>query len=233
VPSTASIAERLAWGVDAAGGDVIVLCRHLVGLNADWWPQVRRALDSDGTALVGGGLAVPGHMDGPYFRLAIVDRLLNCRWVISPVADGDQAAPVVSTTFCALLRERLRQAGGIDAGLSGAGYHDVELSIRLWRLGYRCLLASGVRAAVRLPDPTTFTRRGFLLNLLRLAAVHFQPPHLSFLLERLRHDPLLAGTLTEVTLSDAGTRREMIDRLAVYDMSWFFSRFLPEAPVTR
>ena len=223
----ASLAERLAAGVDAAQGDVVVTCRRLVTVRAGWWEQLSQALACPHTGLVSGVLT-PAHAPGvACLGLAFSDRMLNCRWVTGPVPVRDQTVPLASTTFAAVRREVLAAAGGIDTGLVGQGLEDVELSVRLWRLGLTCHLVPQVRVTADFSAPEVTNQRSFLLNVLRTAVIHLDGPDLADVIAALREDALLPDVLAEVALSNAGTRRAQIERLAEHDFSWFLKRFPP------
>jgi sulfotransferase famil protein len=223
--SGASLTERLASGIEAGRGDAVLICRHLVAVRAGWWQWLRRALDRPDAGLVTGVLS-PSYDSGvTCLGLALTDRVLNCRWVTAPVPEGDMAVPVASTIFAAIRREVLTAAGGIDTGLTGQGVEDVELSLRLWRLGYACTLVPQIRVTADFSTPDVTDRRLFLLNVLRVAITHFSGPNLARVVAALRGDALLPEVLTEVTLSDVGARRAIIERLARHDFSWFLQRF--------
>lgn len=224
-PPRASLAQRLASGIDAARGDVVLTCRQLVAVRAGWWERLGRALGRPDAGLVTGVVSPASDTSVTCLGLAVTDRVLNCRWVTGPVPGLDMAVPVVSTIFVAMRREVLAAAGGIDSGLTGQGAEDLELSLRLWRLGYACTLVPQIQVTADFSVPDVTDQRLFLLNVLRVAVTHLTGPDLATVVTSLHGNALLPGVLAEVMSSDAGTRRATIEHLARYDFSWFLRRF--------
>ena len=221
----ASLAQRLASGTDAARGDVVLTCRQLVAVHAGWWERLSRALRHPDAGLITGVVSPAADTSVTCLGLAVTDRVLNCRWVTGPVPGADLAVPVASTIFTAVRREMLTAAGGIDTGLAGQGAEDLELSLRLWRLGYACTLVPQIHVTADFSIPDVTDQRLFLANLLRVAVIHLTGQDLATVVASLRGNALLPEILAEVTSSEAGTRRATIERLARHDFPWFLRRF--------
>ena len=221
----ASLAQRLASGTDAARGDVVLTCRQLVTVHAGWWEWLGRALRRSDAGLITGVVSPAADPSLTCLGLAVTDRVLNCRWVTGPAPGAVLAVPVASTIFGAMRREVLTAAGGIDAGLGGQGAEDLELSLRLWRLGYACTLVPQIHVTADFSIPDVTDQRLFLLNLLRVAVIHLTGPDLATVVASLRGNASLPEVLAEVTSSDAGTRRAAIGQLARHDFAWFLRRF--------
>jgi hypothetical protein len=60
---------------------------------------------------------------------------------------------------------------------------------------------------------------------LRVAVIHLTGPDLATVVASLSGNALLPEVLAEVTVTDAGARRALIDHLASRDFSWFRRRF--------
>jgi hypothetical protein len=221
----ASLAQRLASGTDAARGDVVLTCRAVTAVRPGWWEWLGRALGQPGAGLVTGVVSPASDATVNCIGLTVTDPVLNCRWVTGPPPGADMAVPVVSTIFAAVRREVLTAAGGIDRGLSGQGAEDLELSLRLWRLGYACTLVPQIRVTADFSVPDVTDQRLFLLNVLRVAVIHLTGPDLATVVASLSGNALLPEVLAEVTVTDAGARRALIDHLASRDFSWFRRRF--------
>ena len=221
----ASLAQRLASGTDAARGDVVLTCRGVTAVHPGWWEWLGRALGRPGAGLVTGVVSPASDATVNCLGLAVTDPVLNCRWVTGPPPGADMAVPVVSTIFAAMRREVLTAAGGIDRGLSGQGAEDLELSLRLWRLGYACTLVPQIHVTADFSVPDVTDQRLFLLNVLRVAVIHLTGPDLATVVASLSGNALLPEILAEVMATDAGARRAIIDHLARHDFSWFRRRF--------
>lgn len=200
-------------GIDASSGEVLALCRDVTALSPGWSERVCRALDDHDTALVGAVVRPVGEPEGRLAGLEFADDLLNCRW--RREAEGGEA-PLLSSTFLAARRETLAHLGGLDAGMRGSCWHDVELSLRARRTGLACRVLPGVVATWR-PPSRQEADEDFVHDLLRLAAVHLSRPRLARLVAALRAWPSLHSSLAAVLTSDVGLRRERLERIAVRD----------------
>ena len=227
-PSQAGLAARFQAGCDAATGEVVVLCRELVGLTPGWADAVRRGLARPAIGAVGAALTPD---DSPTLRLAglrFVDDLLSCHWRVTnsraAAPDPRQRVAALSSTFLALRAQTLRDVGGLDVGMLGDTCHDIELCMRLWRRGLACEVLPAVtgkwRAARHRPDLTG----RHLHDLLRMAAVHLPTDRWARMLEALRLDPELPQSLAQVLTSDVGALRAQLEAAAANDFEAFWAR---------
>jgi GT2 family glycosyltransferase len=117
--------------------------------------------------------------------------------------------------------------GGFDSGIIRWGCEDIELSLRLWRLGYRLLLEPSVAAAhlFRSRPPYPIDAVNVLHNKIRMAAVHFQEPRLARVVDELRQQPSFPAALSLVLGDNVAARRAQVDSRAKYDSEWFFQKF--------
>jgi hypothetical protein len=137
--------------------------------------------------------------------------------LLGPDAAGQRSAPV---TAVVLRAEIERASGGIDAGFFGAEAALVDLSVRLWRLGYTCASLPPSPSA----EPVAVDAGGAdggdglderylrLLDQLRLAAIHLDADRRAELLRGLRGEAMVAAAFAEVVRGDAGRRRAELDR---------------------
>ena len=87
------------------------------------------------------------------------------------------AVPLLGAAFLAMRRNLFAAIGGFDDGLASRGSEDCELSLRLWTLGYECLVVPEVEVAhlFRKHYPYRVEWEDAVYNKLRLAAIHFGP----------------------------------------------------------
>jgi GT2 family glycosyltransferase len=116
---------------------------------------------------------------------------------------------------------------GFDAGFSIWGADDSELSIRLWTLGYQCLVAPQVEVAhhFRRERPYSLGWEQVLYNKLRLAALYFGEARRQSVIERLQQNKAFPSAFARLCASDAGARRCRIQSFRLHDDAWFFDRF--------
>lgn len=231
-PAAAGTPARFQAGVQATAGEVVVFCRDVVALTPGWPARVRAALGDPEVGLVGPLVQPAGQ---PALRLAgleFVDELLNCRWRDDATQDRRDRpgteVPLLSSTFLAVRRKTLAHLGGLDTGMRGRCWHDVELSVRAWRCGLASLVLPDI-VAVRQPAAEDDPPGNFVHDLLRLAAVHLDSERFEALLTALGGTSALCTALADVLASDVGARRARVERIAVRDAG----PLLPEAGAAR
>lgn len=220
-PSAPGAPARFQAGVDATSGDVVVFCRDVVALSADWAGRVRESLDDQEVGLV--SALIHPHTD-PRLRLAgleFVDQMLNVHWIARTIEEscaGHAAieVPLLSSTFLAVRRATLAYLGGLDTGMRGDAWHDIELCLRAWRCGLRSVVLPDV-VAVWQPPPTERLSSHLLHDLLRLAAVHVNQDRFAGLVASLRGSSELHPALADLFTSDVGSRRARIQHIALRD----------------
>lgn len=211
-------------GADRVDGQILVFCDAWVEPERGWFPALRDALRRSDVGAVGPALLAPDHA---VHGLTLADPVLNVRWLGGDMRSVPFAVPVLSGCFLAVRRETFDAVGRFDAGMTGQSGGDVELCVRLWRLGYACLSVPAARvrrdfaAAMAAPvDGTTHLR-----NLLRLGLLHLSPPRQSRFVSALAGQPAFPEALAHVLAGDVGDRRAFVDALACFDDDWFFDRF--------
>jgi cellulose synthase/poly-beta-1,6-N-acetylglucosamine synthase-like glycosyltransferase len=158
--------------------------------------------------------------DGPH---------LNVRWIAEPARRDPFPVPLLAGCFLAVRREVFRAAGGFDAGMTGYGAEDLELCLRLWRMGYECLSVPGARVEHWFKPAQTHRgdRAGFLHNLLRLGSLHLAPWRLALLVTALRREPEFPRAMAAVLAGDVGRQRARTGAASWFSDDVFFERFGP------
>ena len=140
--------------------------------------------------------------------------------------------PLLCGCFIAMRRDVFDATGGFDSGMILYGVEDSELSLRLWTLGYECLVVPEVVVSHRFGSPDSnapssykFQRSNFIHNELRLAIVHFGMERIQRLLERLTCSPEFSEAFALTAESNAWQRRDEVQSVRRYDDNWFFSKF--------
>jgi len=117
------------------------------------------------------------------------------------------------------------------------GLEDIEFSLRLWLLGYECLVVPTVEVAhqFRLRDTSLPDYQSHWLpvihNMLRLAFIHFSEDRIRLLVERKVKNHAFPLALARVAASDAWQRRSEMQAIRRYDDDWFFHKFdTPDKP---
>jgi GT2 family glycosyltransferase len=154
------------------------------------------------------------------------DSALNVKWLPCP-GDVPVDVPMLCGCFLAMRREIFDKTGGFDDGLVRWGAEDLEISVRLWTLGYRCLIVPGVAVThlFRERFPYEISPQSVLTNLLRVALVHLTGPRLAAVVSCLRLQRDFPAALAGLYDGDISQRSIQIRSERVRDDAWYVERF--------
>jgi GT2 family glycosyltransferase len=140
--------------------------------------------------------------------------------------------PLLSAAFLAIRRNLFAAIGGFDPGIALWGSEDAELSLRLWTLGFECLVVPGVEVAhkFRSAHPYPVGWEAVIHNRLRLANIHFSPGRVERVTERLSGNDAFLAAWAKLAGGDADARGEALRSIRRYDDGWFFERFRADLP---
>jgi hypothetical protein len=215
----------LREGVEAASGDLLAISSGGIVHCSAWYPALSAALAAGDVAAAAPVLRLGVGQGVDCYGLRFQDRALNCGWVSAPVGGAPHQAPLLSGRFLAIRRELLEAAGGIDPGFDGFDAEEVELSLRLWRMGLRCVTAPAARVRCVPVDAGAAAGAEFLHDRLRLAALHLDGEPLRAAVDTARGSAGFSAAASRVLLGDAGTRRAVIDALCPFDAQRYFEHF--------
>lgn len=213
-------------GARRSRGEFLVFADAHVRLQPAWWAPLVELLRDPRV-----GAAAPAIVDmehpkckGYGMRLAGPD--LEIEW-LEPQAESPYRAPILPGGCWAMRRDTIEDTGGFDDGIVHWGSEDVELSLRLWLLGYELWLAPQVEVAhlFRETRPYEVEWTSVLHNKLRLAFLHLQQGRIARVVDALRKKKDFPAALARAVESDAVARRTDLARRRVHDDSWFFDRF--------
>jgi GT2 family glycosyltransferase len=205
-----------------ARGQLLLFADPQVVLTAPVVEFLARALDRDGDGAAVPAFATPAGMSG---GLTFADRFLNVAWL--PLTGSEPYAIPLLPSRCTVVRADLfRALGGYDETMGDFGLQEVELSVRLWRAGHRCIVAPAAR--MEQPTPSRAPAEAsvsFLHDVLRLAVLHLGPANLAGLTRALAHHPAFPTAAARILTGDASDRRTRFAAKSVRDDAWFFERF--------
>ncbi len=221
-----SLAARLNLGAEVAGGDVLVFAQGGFAPRRGWLPALRQALSAGDVGAVTPAIAFDEATDERVYGLRPADDVLNLDWITEAPSDSPFRVPVVSLRLLATTRRVFDDIGGFDEGLVGVGSEDLELCLRLWRTGYRCLaVPRAVVSCEFASSPDEWSLEARLRNVLRVGLVHLSGPDQAGLLAQLASVPELPSALAEVGAGDLGRRRAIVGAKAWYDTAWVLKSF--------
>jgi GT2 family glycosyltransferase len=210
-------------GARLARGGVLLFCDAHVEPRTAWSGTLLAALDDPRVGAVGVTLE---NWDGAGlgYGLRLVDVSTDVEW-LDRRGRRPYRVPLLGGFFLAARRAVLRRVGGFDQGMRGWGIEDIELCVRLWSLGWDCVLLPDV--VVRhydkhddRPDYQLDWAQG-LTNIIRFGAIHYGAPRWDRLLERYAGDPALPRAVTSA--AGAADRRRIMHAVRARGDDEFFA----------
>ena len=218
------------FGAQRARGHILVFCDAHIEPPQRWFPPFRAALARPSVGLVGPAYAEMNSRELKGFGLGFMDAGLNCNW-LDQVSSSPYAVPLLGGFFLGIRRELFFEIGGFDPGFGIWGMEDVELVMRIWGVGYRCMLLPGVEVAhldaglrSRAADYQG-DRRRWIQTALRFAVLHFGELRLRRVFRFYAKDPCFPAALAGLAVSDAWEKRAAIHAKRTHGDEWFFQRF--------
>jgi len=215
-------------GAARSSGDVVVFCDAHIHAPMGWLHLVADPLASPSTGAVGAAVQIMGGSATGY-GLTFADATLGVRW-LGRQTSAPHTVPLLGGFFLTVRREVFECCGGFDEGMAGWGCEDAELSLRLWSLGYDCIVVPSLVVAHRFRThlPHALEPGGLTHNVLRLATMHFDAPALDRVVVHLAADPGFPAAVSRLLEGDAGLRRREIGARRTRDANEFFEHFAIE-----
>ncbi len=230
------VASARNFGARHTRGDIIVFSDAHVSVPNNWVAPLADALTRQEVGAVAPAISVMGRLGGKGYGGFVRAEELTWRW-LGLQERNPHPVPLLCGCFLAIRRDVLEATGGFDSGMITYGLEDIEFSLRLWLLGYECLVVPTVEVAhqFRLRDTSLPDYQSHWLpvihNMLRLAFIHFSEDRIRLLVERKVKNHAFPLALARVAASDAWQRRSEMQAIRRYDDDWFFHKFdTPDKP---
>jgi hypothetical protein len=196
-----------------------------------WYGPLAQVLNTPERKLAGVGAAmlVESQPEMRYFGKAFVDEDLQSRLVVGTESSTPVSAALLAGGDCAFDRRVLNAAGGLDAEFSAAGAAVAELSVRFWRMGFRCAIVpdvevwSGNADADELEEAELELDR--LYDRLRIAALHFDDARLRAFTDRARSLPAYEQAAARLAASGVQHRRAVLAAVCAFPIARYFASF--------
>lgn len=220
------VAGARNYGATRTDGDVIVFCDAHVGFPRGWYRPILCLLEDP---LVGAVAPCISDRDARHrqgFGLRPSGPDLDVEW-LRQKGNDPYPVPLLPGACIAMRRDVFRAAGGFDQMLIRYGVEDLELSLRLWLLGYELWLVPAVNVEHEFHDqiPYEVDWQTVLHNRLRMAFLHFTNSRRLRVLDALKEYPDFEAALALVSKSDAALQRSELEYRRKHDDDWFFQRF--------
>jgi hypothetical protein len=220
-----SEAEALALGADAASAPIVLLSTGGLLRCDPWYEHVVTALALPAVAAVSPVMRFDCRPDLRHFGRAFTNEDLASGYLAGEAAQTLVPAALLCAAHCACDRAVLAAAGGIDAGFDAASAAIAELSVRLWRMGFRCCIVGQVEAWAERPEEDRAGDAAGLYDRLRIATLHLSPPRLQAFIERARRLSSYELAAERLATSDVELRRATIEAMCALPIDGYFERF--------
>jgi hypothetical protein len=219
-------AEALARGATAARSPIVLLTTTSVLRCDPWYAAFSQALAQEGVAGVEPVMRFSSCPDQRHFGRAFSDEDLASSFVACDGAQESVAAALLSGAHSAYNRRVLVAAGGVDGEFSSVSAAVAELSLRLWRMGFRCRIVSQVEAwSEDAQDGDGGDDAERLYDRLRIAALHFGAERLQAFTERAGRLPAYDAAAERLAASDVEHRRATVAAICAFPVERYFDEF--------
>jgi glycosyltransferase involved in cell wall biosynthesis len=217
------------FGARNARGRMMVFCDAHVLTPSGWFPPFDRLLRRPDVGVVGPAYCEMQARDAKGYGPVLSDAGLNWIW-LEQQSNVPYPVPMLGGYFIGLRRSTFWQIGGFDVGFGLWGMEDLEFSLRVWLLGFKCMLVPTIEVAhlSRVPKSVPDYQRDWqmgLRNVLRVAVLHLGEASMQKVFNHYARDPTFSKALAALAVSDAWHRRDNYLSLRARSDSWFFKRF--------
>jgi GT2 family glycosyltransferase len=220
------VARARNSGAAATTGGLIVFSDAHVAPRQGWLDLIVNAARRADVGAVGPTLTHLSGQSGAGRGLTWINTALNLRW-LSRGGDDALPVPLLCGCFMAVRRDAFERSGGFDERFARYGGEDVELCVRLWRVGLQCLVEPRAVVAHRFRRASgdATIPEDAIYNRLRIGSLHFSPQKLAMLRRTLGRSKAFDAADARLAASDIRERRAALDAVAAVDPHWFFKRF--------
>jgi hypothetical protein len=219
-------AEALALGAQAARGRIVLVTTAGLSGCDQWYASFERALAPRGVAGLAPVLRLHSSPRRRYFGRAFTDQDLAVRLVPRRRASAPVPAALLFAAHCVFDRTVLVAAGGVDKDFGSADAAVAELSVRLWRMGFRCCIVPQVEAwggdAGEVDGEDDAER---LYDRFRIAALHFDAARLRAFTDHARQLASYEQVVERLAASDIKRRRAAIAAVCAFPIDRYFDSF--------
>jgi len=232
-PSRLGVARARALGASRTTGELLVFSDAHVRPEPGWRRGLSAAAGHPAVGAAGPALVPFGKPDAVAGGLTYTARTWDVRWLMNPTGIVD--VPAVCGCFLVVRRALFEELGGFDTGMGTYGSEDLELCLRLWRAGYRCVVVSSARVAHRFHygSRDDVDMREHLFGSLRFWSTHLEGPDLAEAVGRAAGDLSFAAAGARVLHTDVAARREAVRGASVASATAVLDRLCPEIASAR
>jgi GT2 family glycosyltransferase len=212
-------------GAAYARGHMLVFSDAHVEVEHGWVDPFVRVLAEGDVGVVGPSVSDVYDREASGCGMTVRDAdTLELEWLDYELGGAPRPVPALCGMFTAMRREVFVATGGFDPGLEQWGDEDLELCLRLWLIGYRCLAVPEVRVAHLFREAFPYELDGIapLANRIRVGLLHLEGERLQRFLARLASRPGFQRAFERACTRDAAGAAERLRSIRRHDADWFF-----------
>lgn len=213
-----------AAAVEAARGRMVVVCtQRLSYLDVRWHERVADAMRPGRVGSAAVGLAPAEVPRLRYWGRRFCDDAL----ATAPLLwrGGVSGVPLLSEEMFAVNREVVVTAGGLDPGFETLATAIAELSLRLWRMGFRSSVATDTDARIGRSRSRRAADGTDLADRIRIASLHLDPALRKRFDGVAKRQPGYEAAHQRVLASELDSRRAVIDAVCARSAVQYFNLF--------
>lgn len=228
----AGVARARNLGASTARGEFLVFLDAHVIPDPGWLDELVALLRDPSVGLAALGVRDIENPQSVGYTCTFVDENLGEGWLAQQSTEPYEV-PCIMGCCSGMRRELFHEMGGFDPRHVRWGVEDVEMSLRTWYLGYRCMVSPQAQVAhyFKRNKPRNFSIswEEYDINLLRCVFTYFSARRASAILAGIRSRLNFETSLTRV-VDDATfwEYRDELRRRFCRDEEWYFSRFAKE-----
>lgn len=219
-------------GARHASGEILIFMDAHVIPDAGWLEALTRLLRDPTVGLAGLPVRDVERPSSVGYAYTFMDENLLAGWVSNGHQRPFEVPCIIGCCFGAR-REVFADLGGFDPGHIRWGVEDLELSMRSWFLGYRCMVDPSVQVAhfFKHDKPRNFSIswEKYDVNLLRCVLTYFDGARRRTILSAISKRKNFSRSLARVMKdADFWNWRADLRRRFRRDEAWYFSKFEQE-----
>jgi GT2 family glycosyltransferase len=205
--------------------NILVFCDAHIIMKQNWLKELLTAFQSSEVSAVCPGI---GHFDPnkPVGYGQTWNENLEVYWLKKP--KELEEIPLGPGGCIAIRKTVFDSVGGFNKDFVSWGFEDVELSLRLWLMGYKIFVHPGVKIGhkFRKVQPYEVDLTEFYYNKLLMGFSNFNSNRWDKLLSIMEQQSNYHKILERVLKNDICKKREDYLKQRIHDDNWFFNKFI-------
>jgi GT2 family glycosyltransferase len=216
-------------GAEQARGELLVFLDAHCLVSANWLSRFDGALSDKEVGVAGPCFTKLRESHPKAAGMTWIDYTLQTAWGHPLAPETPYVVPFVPGGCQAYRAEVFNRIGGYERGFTRWGFEDIEISLRLWLLGYRVIVDPAVVIGhyFRTEAAYEVKQRDLAFNLLRMIHLHFGPKRIRKVMQAIDGATDIDDLLDDLYQTDVMEKRAALSKTRARNDDWFFSTFVP------